>query len=228
MKFCQKCGSLYFLKKQDDDTLSYHCRTCGNLEPRNSSDNCIYQSDIDKKDYMTVQMSQNPYIIRDPTLPRLSNVKCINDKCITNHSNTQFILLNSNNTKESDLIQYLQEIGKEPLQVEPIKSDDIVEYGEIHTASGNLPILKQNVLEQNSIKLIKFADPNKFQTALASLKSASNSSNLIPNRFIKNIEEINPVLSEISRQIISIKYDDINMKYMYICSTCGSSWKNIT
>ena len=61
MKFCQKCGSLYFLKKQDDDTLSYHCRTCGNLEPRESSDNCIYQSDIDKKasSYYNVKGSGN-------------------------------------------------------------------------------------------------------------------------------------------------------------------------
>ena len=185
MKFCQKCGSLYFLKKQDDNTLSYHCRTCGNLEPRESSDNCIYQSDIDKKDYMTVQMSQNPYIIRDPTLPRLSNVKCINEKCITNNSDTQFILLNSNNTKEDNLIQYLEVIGEEKLKVEPIDDTNIVEYGEIHTASGNLPILKKNVLEQNSIKLIKFTDPNKFQSALASLKDESNSNNLIPNQFIQ-------------------------------------------
>ena len=80
MNFCQKCGSLYFLKKDTANSLLYHCRNCGNQEPRDSSDNCIYQSDIDQKDYMTYQMSRNPYVIRDPTLPRLSNVKCINNK----------------------------------------------------------------------------------------------------------------------------------------------------
>jgi DNA-directed RNA polymerase subunit M/transcription elongation factor TFIIS len=27
------------------------------------------------------------------------------------------------------------------------------------------------------------------------------------------------------REIISIRYDDINMKYVYLCSTCDTVWK---
>lgn len=27
------------------------------------------------------------------------------------------------------------------------------------------------------------------------------------------------------REIIYIRYDDINMKYLYLCSTCDTSWK---
>ena len=29
-----------------------------------------------------------------------------------------------------------------------------------------------------------------------------------------------------NREIIFIKYDNLNMKYLYLCSTCQTSWKN--
>jgi hypothetical protein len=31
-----------------------------------------------------------------------------------------------------------------------------------------------------------------------------------------------------SREIISIRYDDTNMKYVYLCSTCDTVWKTET
>ncbi len=37
-----------------------------------------------------------------------------------------------------------------------------------------------------------------------------------------DISEFNTPKSE----VIYIKYDSINMKYLYICSNCGTSWKN--
>ena len=30
---------------------------------------------------------------------------------------------------------------------------------------------------------------------------------------------------EMEREILYIRYDDINMKYIYICSTCDNVWK---
>ncbi len=31
---------------------------------------------------------------------------------------------------------------------------------------------------------------------------------------------------KIEREIIYIRYDDTNMKYMYVCAICNTSWKN--
>jgi DNA-directed RNA polymerase subunit M/transcription elongation factor TFIIS len=31
--------------------------------------------------------------------------------------------------------------------------------------------------------------------------------------------------SDIAREIIYIRYDDINLKYVYLCSTCDTVWK---
>lgn len=162
----------------------------------------------------------------DPTLPRLSNVKCINNKCLTNHSERQLVLLNSNNTKREELISYLSEIGEGEVVETSVTENDIVEYGEINTSVGNLPI-KHETLLTNPVKLFKFMNSTCFYRAVNTLKKLSETENLLPQRFIKNIEDNPPILSEILREIISIKYDDINMKYMYICTTCGSSWKNI-
>ena len=228
MKFCSKCGALYFLKKALDNHLLYDCRNCGTQEPRDINDNCIYQSDINKQDYMTYQMLKNPYVIRDPTLPRLSNVKCINDSCLTNHQTRHLILLNSHNTQIDRLIKHLQELAGSSIEVIDVGKKDIVEYGEIHTSLGNLAILEEDLLIKNPVKLLAFENSLIFKKVVDALGSQSDSDNLIPSQFTIDKSDCLPVLSEVLREIISIKYDDINMKYMYICSTCGSSWKNIT
>lgn len=231
MKFCPKCGSLYFLKKQDHSSLLYNCRTCGHNETRDKSDNCIFQSDLDQQDYMTHQMSQNPYVIRDPTLPRLSNVKCINDNCLTNQSENSLILLNANNLNISldEFIQYLQGLASTNITIGQLESSDITNYGELHTTLGNISVSNEELLETNPIYVFQLENPSQLASLVKKLKENSEAKqNLIPERFIKDPDSSIPVLSEILREVISIKYDEINMKYMYICSTCGSSWKNIT
>jgi DNA-directed RNA polymerase subunit M/transcription elongation factor TFIIS len=32
--------------------------------------------------------------------------------------------------------------------------------------------------------------------------------------------------AKVEREIIYIRYDDTNMKYMYVCAVCDTSWKN--
>jgi DNA-directed RNA polymerase subunit M/transcription elongation factor TFIIS len=32
--------------------------------------------------------------------------------------------------------------------------------------------------------------------------------------------------SDSKREIIYIRYDDVNIKYIYLCSTCDTTWKN--
>ena len=213
----------------------YNCRTCGHNEIRNKNDNCIFQSDLDQKDYMTHQMSQNPYVIRDPTLPRLSNVKCINDKCLTNQSKTSLILLNSNNLNISldEFVQYLQSLVSTKITTGQLEASDITNYGELHTTLGDISVSNEELLETNPIYIFQLETPGELSILVKKLKENSEAKqNLIPERFIKDTyvypDGSIPVLSEILREVISIKYDEINMKYMYICSTCGSSWKNIT
>ena len=41
-----------------------------------------------KNQNITYDIANNKYVIKDPTLPRLNNIKCINPKCLnyTNYS----------------------------------------------------------------------------------------------------------------------------------------------
>jgi len=81
MNFCKECNNLLYLK---NDELEYYCRTCGN----NSTDNInkhVYSSKYVNDDIIN-QYVNNPYLLDDPTLPHLTNLKCINHNCPTNTS----------------------------------------------------------------------------------------------------------------------------------------------
>ena len=80
---------MYYIKLSTDDgnSLIYYCRNCGNEE--NNIDNNLTVSKttfkrIDQK-YANVI---NQYTKLDPTLPRVKNIPCPNENCISNKSET--------------------------------------------------------------------------------------------------------------------------------------------
>ena len=91
MNFCVKCENLYYIKLSDDDdnNLTYYCRKCGHTDDGAiTSLNNICVSKSQKKDSDgSYKHIINKYTKFDPTLPRIYNIKCINDDCITNSKN---------------------------------------------------------------------------------------------------------------------------------------------
>ena len=70
------------------------------------------------------------------------------------------------------------------------------------------------------------------------LKKSDQSFNHIINKFTKydpTLPRITKILcpnpdcptntKDVAREIIYIRYDDTNMKYVYLCSTCDTVWK---
>jgi DNA-directed RNA polymerase subunit M/transcription elongation factor TFIIS len=70
------------------------------------------------------------------------------------------------------------------------------------------------------------------------IKKSEQSFNHIINKYTKldpTLPRINTVLcpnpdcstntDSVEREIIYIRYDDVNMKYVYLCSTCDTVWK---
>jgi DNA-directed RNA polymerase subunit M/transcription elongation factor TFIIS len=73
--------------------------------------------------------------------------------------------------------------------------------------------------------------------------SSSNKSNLNTSNIINEFTKLDPTLPRVSnilcpnedcstnkeknkeREIIYIRYDDINMKYIYLCADCDSVWE---
>jgi DNA-directed RNA polymerase subunit M/transcription elongation factor TFIIS len=70
------------------------------------------------------------------------------------------------------------------------------------------------------------------------VKKSEQSFNYIINKYTKldpTLPRINTILcpnpdcttntKDVEREIIYIRYDDVNMKYVYLCSTCDTVWQ---
>lgn len=86
MKFCIKCDNMYYIgiNEQNPNTLNYYCRNCGYVDSNHIDDtSCILRNDI-KKGEQKYNHIINEYTKLDPTLPRVTNIKCPNVNCKTN------------------------------------------------------------------------------------------------------------------------------------------------
>lgn len=99
MEFCKKCDNMYYIQinQGDHDNLIYYCRNCGNEETNLSNlDMCVSKTTY--KETTPVEFGANPYIKLDPTLPRVTNIKCPNSECSRNK--TEKTDTDNNNKKE--------------------------------------------------------------------------------------------------------------------------------
>jgi len=79
---------------------------------------------------------------------------------------------------------------------------------------------KKNLIykdDQGKLDKSEIINSNPYITHDITLPTISGNSNMKCNNELCDAEETN---------IKYIKYDDMNMKYMYICNHCGSKWKN--
>jgi len=88
MHFCSECGNMLYIKlalqQGQEDDLVYYCRKCGNETKVVTEDNiCVSKTHI-KKSKQKIHNMINKYTKYDPTLPRVSNIKCPNTQCLTN------------------------------------------------------------------------------------------------------------------------------------------------
>ena len=83
MNFCKKCDNMYYMKidTTGSNDLKYYCRNCGHEDADLKIENLLVSSYEKKKN---VNISINPYIKFDPTLPHLHTIKCPNSDCKTN------------------------------------------------------------------------------------------------------------------------------------------------
>ena len=92
MHFCSTCQNMYYISISADDPnkLVYYCRNCGNVDNNNSTNILMNSQNIFitqiniKKQEEEFGHIINQYTKLDPTLPRVNNVLCPNDECLTN------------------------------------------------------------------------------------------------------------------------------------------------
>lgn len=86
MKFCNHCSNMLYISinEENSNELLYYCRNCGEKDETLTKENiCVLETHL-KKGEQKFNHIINKYTKKDPTLPRISNVKCPNIACHTN------------------------------------------------------------------------------------------------------------------------------------------------
>jgi DNA-directed RNA polymerase subunit M/transcription elongation factor TFIIS len=85
MHFCSTCNNMYYIRinADDENKLVYYCRNCGNEDSALVVDNvCVSKTHV-KKGAQSFNHIVNKYTKLDPTLPRVNNILCPNQDCVT-------------------------------------------------------------------------------------------------------------------------------------------------
>ena len=222
LKFCSVCNNIYELILRDSDPF-YQCKVCGNEEKEEKGSFCIHSNQIGSA-YKSYNSLKNKHTIYDPTLPRLDNLPCVNDACFTNKVNC-LLVLNWEDDVRTVLNLETEEVHVKnirKLEESDISSDyvddiclELITLQKHESLTDILNKIRKDGCESSDIPyIIEFEDQSSYQKTVDLLK-------------------VNPEWSEkygispIQREVVFMKYDNTNHKYLYMCCTCGASWTNM-
>jgi hypothetical protein len=180
---------VYTKLAEDTAKLSKYCKNCGWSGDIDNLDKCVYSRNY-SDDFIAQRLITNKYTLYDPTLPRVSSIKCINDNCLTNKSGLEnSIKITIPQSIETDTVSTeIEKLGVKSIEIFRINNKSVgVIFGNKEDLESGKSLLNSLEFEGESVKISE--------------------------------------LTKVDREIIFIKFDNSNMKYLYMCSTCGTSWK---
>ena len=101
MKFCENCNNMLYLGLNPDNSneLTYYCRSCGTVDTSVSQEGiCVLNTQFTKGEQKFNHII-NEFTKLDPTLPRIYNVKCPNDRCASEKSEVIYLRYDDSNLK---------------------------------------------------------------------------------------------------------------------------------
>jgi hypothetical protein len=225
MRFCPHCKFMLYTKmipiqegsETQDVQLSYYCKHCNWVEEMKLAETSIRSDENEmedtktetskhgestciyqrnyKEDFIVDRVISNRYTIYDYTLPRVA-YDCINEKCATNREFDESRTVYITNVPADYSDKDIEQMLTRHLGV---KMDEIEERQRIQLTN-ILLVLKDAKMVQNVSKMIDKKVEDEYTLHVESYQKPR-------------------------KEILYIKYDPINMKYLYICSNCGTSWK---
>ena len=211
MQFCSECHNMYYLKIQDEngvigDTLIYYCRNCGHEDKTLSTTN-ICVSDIQlrtsEKKYTHIV---NEYTKYDPTLPRINTIKCPNQDCLSNGHGQAGGQVGGQGQGQAG-----GATGTTKIKIARTKKATATDV--------------KNV-EQAAEKAVQASQQAQASLALAeaNLATIMAEEQLAEEEEEQEEQSADPTQAN-NREVIYIRYDDINMKYVYLCVHCDTTWR---
>lgn len=197
MHFCPICKFMLYTKMEEEkQTLMNYCKNCHWKGELEDQSKCVYSRNY-QDDYIANKVFSNQYTILDRTLPRISHT-CINEQCATN-------------------IQLTEDIQRRILFYNNVNADWDTEvinaYFQPFVEAKSIVEVKR--LRLTSLLVICSSEDNKNEIAEFVRTTPLDEVFLQPSDYVQP-----------KKEVLYIKYDNVNMKYLYICCVCNSSWKN--
>jgi len=244
MQFCSECHNMYYLKIQDDEgvignTLIYYCRNCGHEDTTLSTTN-ICVSDIQlrssEKKYTHIV---NEYTKYDPTLPRINTIKCPNQDCESNQqgggggkktSKAESSKAESSKAESSKAESSKAESSKagpsETAEEKKIRTAEERKIKAAATRKAKASLAKAKLVE-TIIEEAEQQEQAEQQAEQQEEQAEQHQEEQAEQQQAKQQQAEQSHVGEPNnnREVIYIRYDDTNMKYVYLCVHCDTTWR---
>ena len=242
---------MYYIKISEDEdeeeknTLIYYCRNCGHENKNITAENvCVSETQLRRSEKKYSQMV-NEYTKYDPTLPRINTIKCPNHECISNNESQAGGVQMGNvgggrPTKAEAAAKAAAKAEAEasgiplPTIKKPrtTKLKPTAEQKEkIQKALGK----QASASAQQATAAQQVSAQQKEEEALAQIMEEQEQEEeeleAAAKTYLASAQKetvVGPIATENdhnNREIIYLRYDDINMKYIYLCVHCNTVWK---
>ena len=224
--FCKECKNCLRPKnkitKSGKSKLTYYCSKC-NYYYDNKSKNKMVIYNISYKSDSISKYTENDYLKYDPTIPHLKSMDCINPNCASNL-----------NCKYSISFQYF----KDPRDVRDYNfehdltlqlNNDLEKFRTYELTVINIAKNTYYVLFTKITEDITDADyKNMMSEVYTYLTTKKENKTEGSDKVIKNANQFVNVENVVKNEsdILFIKYDSANMRYLYKCCVCATHWKN--
>jgi DNA-directed RNA polymerase subunit M/transcription elongation factor TFIIS len=236
MHFCSVCHNMYYLKIRDEDggnSLNYYCRNCGHEDTTLTAESiCVSETQLRRSEQKYTHMV-NEYTKFDPTLPRINTIKCPNQECSSNGGHSGTTAMHGGVSDTSD-IQSDNNVEKEPVYDGGAGKKTAATVATVAetTAKENTAETKKKKTAKTLAKEAAESAAESAKEALASAKKAETIFKKLDEEVAKEEQTMKKSKSAVAskkdgseREVIYIRYDDINMKYVYLCVHCDTTWK---
>ena len=213
---------MYYLKIRDTETggnsLVYYCRNCGHEDTTLTAESvCVSETQLRRSEQKYSHIV-NEFTKFDPTLPRINTIKCPNQECSSNNAAGQSGG-GRKNTEESG--KAAAESGKAAAEsgkaAEPSKKKIPLKIKTKKNESAAQATAAQSQAEAEINEILAEEDKEAAEELAEQKREQAKE--------LAKEQSSNENENENGREVIYIRYDDINMKYVYLCVHCDTTWK---
>lgn len=239
MNFCENCNFMLYKKLQGSDDckgipenskvchLIEYCKNCGYEKPVVEDNTSVYKRTY-QSNFAIDNIVKNKYIVYDNTLPRLL-IDCKNKNCITsehynylNYTNSIIVGNIPENITNADIKDLLTGFSTDSM-TETLQDRDYVQtingfrmhFKRIRLCEIIVYYTHENISDESNIELLQTINTSfKEYIETFDVKEKFGQTEKL---YLENYKKYN-------KEVLYVKYDPQNMKYLYMCVNCGTSW----